>query len=73
MILTIKVVSFNVALYYNTIIAWCLYYLFQVKTVTSISMFRGYKPLKPILLFRVSNILYLGPSVPKITLKMDLM
>ena len=24
------VVSFNVALYYNTIIAWCLYYLFQV-------------------------------------------
>lgn len=23
------VVSFNVALYYNTIIAWCLYYLFQ--------------------------------------------
>lgn len=25
------VVSFNVALYYNTIIAWCLYYLFQVR------------------------------------------
>ena len=24
------VVSFNVARYYNTIIAWCLYYLFQV-------------------------------------------
>ncbi len=24
------VVSFNVALYYNTIIAWCLFYFFQV-------------------------------------------
>jgi len=28
------VVSFNVALYYNTIIAWCLYYLFQVCLTT---------------------------------------
>lgn len=26
------VVSFNVALYYNTIIAWCLFYFVQVKT-----------------------------------------
>lgn len=25
------VVSFNVALYYNTIIAWCLFYFVQVK------------------------------------------
>lgn len=27
------VVSFNVALYYNTIIAWCLFYLAQVGTL----------------------------------------
>ncbi|XP_023228941.1 sodium-dependent neutral amino acid transporter B(0)AT3-like [Centruroides sculpturatus] len=27
--LTSAVVSFNVALYYNTIIAWCMYYFFQ--------------------------------------------
>ncbi|CAL1291877.1 unnamed protein product [Larinioides sclopetarius] len=27
--ITSAVVSFNVALYYNTIIAWCLYYFFQ--------------------------------------------
>lgn len=27
------VVSFNVALYYNTIIAWCLFYFVQVKKV----------------------------------------
>lgn len=26
------VVSFNVALYYNTIIAWCLFYFVQVRT-----------------------------------------
>lgn len=25
------VVSFNVALYYNTIIAWCLFYFIQVR------------------------------------------
>lgn len=27
--ITSAVVSFNVALYYNTIIGWCLYYFFQ--------------------------------------------
>jgi solute carrier family 6 amino acid/orphan transporter-like 15/16/17/18/20 len=29
------VVSFNVALYYNTIIAWCLFYFVQVSTTLS--------------------------------------
>lgn len=28
------VVSFAVALYYNTVIAWCLYYFFQVREPT---------------------------------------
>lgn len=28
--ITSSLVSFNVAIYYNTIIAWCLYYLFHV-------------------------------------------
>lgn len=28
------VVSFNVALYYNTIIAWCLFYLAQVRLLS---------------------------------------
>jgi solute carrier family 6 amino acid/orphan transporter-like 15/16/17/18/20 len=32
------VVSFNVALYYNTIIAWCLYYLFQVLFLIPVPM-----------------------------------
>lgn len=30
------VVSFNVALYYNTIIAWCLFYFVQVRKYPSI-------------------------------------
>lgn len=33
------VVSFNVALYYNTIIAWCLFYFVQVKKFCSIRCF----------------------------------
>lgn len=32
------VVSFNVALYYNTIIAWCLFYFVQVKACLIISL-----------------------------------
>lgn len=33
------VVSFNVALYYNTIIAWCLFYFVQVRNLLSLSWF----------------------------------
>lgn len=32
------VVSFNVALYYNTIIAWCLYYLFQASSALLLAL-----------------------------------
>lgn len=35
------VVSFNVALYYNTIIAWCLFYFVQVSIIVLLFFFLG--------------------------------
>lgn len=37
------VVSFNVALYYNTIIAWCLYYLFHVRLLCEFNLLFLYR------------------------------
>jgi len=68
------VVSFNVALYYNTIIAWCLFYFIQVRDHTFNLTFRllASHSKKSKFVSRVSNRSYLGRSVPIGTFKMDL-
>ncbi|MPC65132.1 Sodium-dependent neutral amino acid transporter B(0)AT1 [Portunus trituberculatus] len=55
-------VSFNVALYYNTIIAWCLYYLAGTITLFSFNLSRPYN-LFPSILLRP-----LHPSLPSFPL-----
>ena len=64
-------VSFNVALYYNTIIAWCLYYLFQVRNLVSIRLRNDLLLIWRVRTCRAFNTHCPGPSVPRITLKTD--
>lgn len=70
------IVSFNVALYYNTIIAWCLFYFVQVRDqsrlIERFVPLRGVHSKKSQSVRRVSNRSYLGRSVPIGTFKMDL-